>query len=292
MTNSLYPQAQLVKCFDNLNQSLVNLASVIRSSTQPLWIPLTDSEKRSGILPREKAVQLFCDIWYLDGQDGRVTRSCHGLVAADPLILEACTETNKAKMEFRTAIDAIRGQPDEKQWLLGLSQRDSRLKQDLNTKGIGRLHLKQCYRLIPIVNQHPSRAGFNWYNSGRSIKKVTVIEAQKQLAKMGLDKPHIALQYDLLKHLPPQTPLAKVQQQAPLMRANIRFDLEGQCSDRLAMNLSLPLVFAWESKQPFPDHNEPPLQPPEERQRKVRSDRIIEDTAFLPSLRIHRYSTN
>ncbi|OMH25313.1 hypothetical protein BGP75_26040 [Motiliproteus sp. MSK22-1] len=282
----------MTKSYDNLNHSLGRLASVIENSKLPLWVPLTESEKSSEVLPRDKAIQLFCDIWYLDGQDGRVTRSCHGLIAADEQMLEACAKANKAKMEFRSAIDAIRGNPDEKQWLLGLSQRDSQLKQDLNTKGIGRLHLKQCYRLIPTLDQHPTRVGFNWYNSGRSIKKVTVIEVQKQLTKMGLDKPHIALQYDQLKHLPSQTPLAKVQQQAPLMRANIRFDSEDQCSDRQAMNLSLPLVFAWKSKQPFPDHNEPLLQPPEERQRKVRSDRIIEDTPFLPSLRIHRYSKN
>ncbi len=284
-----YPQARLVSDYDTLNRSLQTLAQMIRQSPLPLWLPLTDAEQCAGADAREKAVQLYCDIWYRDGQDGRSTRSCHGLVAATPAILDAADEANRAKQAFRQAVMAIRQQAPDNHWLALLHQRRSDLRRDLNSKGLGRLHLKQCYRQIPVVRQHPARVGFNWYSSGRSIRRLSVEEVSEKLLKMGLDKPHVQLQYERLTHLPPSAPLAQVQQQAPLMRANLRFDHDDAASERNAMNLSLPLLFLWQPGQAFPEHNQPPLQAPALRQRQLRSDCKIEQQPFLPSLRIHRY---
>ncbi|MCW8885123.1 MAG: DNA replication terminus site-binding protein [Motiliproteus sp.] len=289
MNAPLYPQAELLQSFEQLSEQLQDLAVLLRQGDLPVWVPLTRQESELGISPREKAIQLFCDIWYQESGDGRKTRSCHGLIAADPSLIAQCHKVNDAKQRFRKAVQQIRGEAEEKSWLQALNKRDNQLREDLNVKGLGRLHLKQCYRLIPITNQHPHRVGFNWYNSGRSIKKTTVAETVRKLTRAGLDKPHIQLQLQLLNQLQANTPLAQVQQQAPLMRANLRFNESISTEDRNAMNLSLPLVFAWDSSLPFPDYNEPPLTPPVGRSRQVRRDRKIEETAFIPTLRIHRY---
>ncbi len=286
---ALYPQAELIDCYNRLTDSLGALATAIRGSKLPLWVPLTEAEKGTGLTAREKTIQLYCDIWYQDGQDGRLTRSCHGLVAADEEIMALADRVNRHKQAFRQAVATIRKLPDGTDHLAELNQRNQHLREDLNNKGLGRLHLKQCYRLIPCITQHPSRVGFNWYSSGRSIQKITMQAAERQLIKMGLDKPHLRVQYDRLRQLPPGTPLARVQQQAPLMRGNLRIDHQQGDSERNAMNLSLPLLFLQQPSKPFPEYNQPPLQPPRERQRQTRSDRRIEDSPFLPALRIHRY---
>ena len=139
-----------------------------------------------------------------------------------------------------------------------------------------------------MLERTPVRVGFNWYNSGRSIQKITIDQAEKALHKMDIDSPHIKTQLSILGQLKPNTPLAKVQNLAPVMRANVFFDDE-QGLDRLAMNVSLPILFKASKDGKLPDHNIPPLSPPEGRQRAIRSDRRIEDAPIFPSIRVHQY---
>ncbi|MEH6650700.1 MAG: DNA replication terminus site-binding protein [Motiliproteus sp.] len=310
-----YPHAELVSCFNRLTQALSELARQLHASTLPLWLPLTDQEQTDNIDPRNKAIELYCDLWYRDDGDGRRTRSCHGLIAADDQLLAAAVSANQAKTAFRQAIADLKrdlaNSVNNKQAptvlsgiLAHINAPTNSLRQSLGHKGLSRLHLKQCYRLIPTTAQHPVRVGLNWYTSGRSIKRITPKQAQQMLVKMGQDKPHIQLQLDRLNQLSADTPLAQVQQQAPLMRANLSYDLSTayQASDsddsiktqrktlrRQAMNLSLPLLFRYDSRLPFPDHNQPSLTPQAERQRQIRSDCRIQAEPFLPSLRLHLY---
>ncbi len=281
--------------------TLSALAQQLRSSTLPIWVPLTEQEQASSTDPRQKAIELYCDLWHSDGGDGRRTRSCHGLIAADPPLLALAHQANQAKSDFRQALSALKQQlssteqaskltttvkQQTDQIVARLNQRPNALREALGHKGLARLHLKQCYRLIPSTDQHPLRVGLNWYTSGRSIKRFSQQQAQQALARMGLDKPHIQLQIDRLNQLSANTPLAQIQQQAPLMRANLTFD----CAPyRQAMNLSLPLLFGYDPQQPFPEHNDPSLIPQSVRQRQIRSDCRIEAEAFLPSLRLHLY---
>jgi hypothetical protein len=75
------------------------------------------------------------------------------------------------------------------------------------------------------------------------------------------------------------------------MRSNVFFD-DNQTPTRIAMNVSLPILFKAADNGLLPQHNEPELSAPIERKRKVRSDRVIEDHPFLPSIRVHRYINN
>lgn len=296
MNDSAYLHTELVDRFDAMVDTLSRLADQLSSSTLPLWLPLNDQERANGTDPRQKAIELYCDLWHRDGGDGRRTRSCHGLIAADPQLLLLTEQVNQAKTEFRQtlavlkrqlkATDAATTKRQTEQLVERINQRPNALREALGHKGLARLHLKQCYRLIPTVNRQPQRVGLNWYTSGRSIKRFSQQQAQQALVRMGLDKPHIQLQLDRLNQLNANTPLAQVQQQAPLMRANLRFK---QSPFRQAMNLSLPLLFSYDPQQPFPEHNDPSLVPQIERQRQVRSDCRLQPEPFLPSLRLHLY---
>lgn len=279
-----YTHAELVELFEQLGGALMQLTQQLQQSTLPIWVPLTEAEQQARLEPRQKAIELYCDLWHRGDGDGRRTRSCHGLIGADPTLLQQAESVNQLKQALRHCLRSFKQQPGE--LLEPLNQRPSSLRETLGHKGLARLHLKQCYRLIPIADRQPDWVGFNWYTSGRSIKRISAEQAQQKLARMGIDKPHIQVQLAKLATLDANTRLAQVQTQVPLMRANLRFS---QPPLRQAMNLSLPLLFAHDRTRPFPEHNNPCLIPKIERSRRERSDRRIETEPFLPSLRVHRY---
>lgn len=231
------------------------------------------------------------DFWYQDGQDGRATRSYIGLIAADQQILEHVEKVNEAKDDFAGILAKIREHaadliPEIK---AVLPFRHPALHAHLTGQGLARLHLKQCWRAIPVANAPLSRVRLAWYSSGRSIKKLSVRDAEKKLLALDTESPHIRIQLKHLAGIPDSEPLAQVQKQAPLMRANLFFTeplADGR--ERRAMNVALPL-FIPSTDGLLPDHNQPQPTPQEKRTRAKRSDERLEDTPFLPSLRIYRY---
>jgi hypothetical protein len=231
------------------------------------------------------------DFWYQDGQDGRATRSYIGLIAADQQILEHVEKVNEAKDDFAGILAKIREHaadliPEIK---AVLPFRHPALHAHLTGQGLARLHLKQCWRAIPVANAPLSRVRLAWYSSGRSIKKLSVRDAEKKLLALDTESPHIRIQLKHLAGIPDSEPLAQVQKQAPLMRANLFFTeplADGR--ERRAMNVALPL-FIPSTDGLLPDHNQPQPTPQERRTRAKRSDERLEDTPFLPSLRIYRY---
>ncbi|MFY0990161.1 DNA replication terminus site-binding protein [Halomonas sp. C05BenzN] len=231
------------------------------------------------------------DFWYHDGQDGRTTRAHVGLVAAGEALLARVAEVNAAKAAFAALLAQIREQvpgliPEIK---TVLPFRHPALHDHLRGRGLARLHLKQCWRAIPVAEAPVSRVRLAWYASGRSIKRLSVREAEQKLLRLDAEAPHVRIQLRRLAGIPDGEPLAQVQRQAPLMRANLFFrePLEDGRSRR-AMNVALPL-FVPAPDGRLPDHNQPPPHPPEKRLRARRSDERLEDEPLLPSLRVFRY---
>lgn len=231
------------------------------------------------------------DFWYQDGQDGRTTRSYIGLIAADELMLEHVAKVNAAKEDFADILTEIREHaadliPEIK---AVLPFRHPTLHAHLTGQGLARLHLKQCWRALPVANAPLSRVRLAWYSSGRSIKKLSVRDAEKKLLALDVDSPHIRIQLKHLAGIPDSEPLAQVQKQAPLMRANLFFaDPLADGRERRAINVALPL-FIPSADGRLPHHNTPLPKPQEKRTRAKRSDERLEETCFLPSLRVYRY---
>ncbi len=281
--------SHLVQHFDQLVQQTQKLCSQLRQNPYKIWVPLTEIECELGLTPIDKVCHSLQDFWYQDGQDGRETRSSFGLVPATPEQLNLANLINEEKEHFKNKIKQLQ-KTNKSQWLdlrKELGQTHPQLREKLRYSGLSRLHIKQTWRHIPIIDRTPIRAGFNWYQSGRSIQKFTVKQAQDALLNLDTSSDHIQTQLSLLNKLTASTPLAKVQNLAPTMRANLFFDDERP--SRQAMNVSLPIIFKVSESGKLPPHNEPDLSAPTQRSRKVRSDRVIEDHPFLPSIRVHRY---
>ncbi len=283
----------LVIAFDNLALGLSKFCNLLSQQQPRCWVALGEDEQ--NLDPLKKARSYYQDIWYRDQQDGRETRSCYGLVMANEEIISLAQEINSAKDNFKALVQSIQ-KTDKDLWLSQKAQLNTRhitLRNQLHYTGLGRIHLKQLYRHIPILAHRPEKIGFTWYSNGRSIKKLTVSQAETKLLAMGEDKPHIQQQLQKLNTLPEHEILAQIQTQVPVVRANLVYKLLNEKGHtetiRKAMNVSLPLLVPGEASPLLPRFNQIDEQPPAARTRIARSDFKICEDAFLPSLRVHRY---
>lgn len=278
---------QIVSDYENLlnaSQSILQYCRQHNPVTQLLALhnPLAAHLDQGRLLDA-----VFQDYWYQDGQDGRETRSYIGVIMADEALLAHAHALNAAKDAFKHSSTQLQKHHPER-WhdiKAQLNLRHANLRESLYFSGLARLHLKQCWRTLSIIEYPTQRIAFNWYKSGRSIQKITAEDAYKQLLRLDTSSAHIQIQLENVARLPPSTALAKVQNQAPVMRANILGTQAGSVM-REAMNCSLPLIV---SGNQLPEISWPEPEPPVQRSRAKRSDNKLEETPFLPSIRVHRY---
>lgn len=293
MTSNTIQSIDLVAAFDALTLGLADFCKILEQQQPQCWVALGEGEE--SLKPLNKARSFYQDIWYKDQQDGRETRSCYGFIMATEEMVELAQEINTAKDAFKTLVQKIQ-KTDKDFWLSQKAQLNTRhqmLRNQLYYTGLGRIHLKQLYRHIPILPHRPEKIGFTWYSNGRSIKKLTVAQAQTKLLAMGEEKAHIQQQLQKLNTLPEHEILAQIQTQVPVVRANLVYKLKNENGHietvRKAMNVSLPLLVPQENSPLMPSYNQIDEQPPMARTRIARNDFKICEEVFLSSLRVHRY---
>lgn len=284
---------ELVSAYDALTNSLDEFCSALNEHNPTCWVAMSEDEQNIPHL--SKAISYYRDIWYQGEQDGRETRSCYGLVLANDELITLAQKANQLKDEFKTRVQGIQKR-DKDYWLAlkaQLNKRHQNLREKLYFTGLARLHLKQAYRHIPILEQRPEKVGFTWYSNGRSIKKLSVAQAEKKLIAMGEDKLHIQAQLQKLYTMPDSEMLAQIQTQVPLVRANLVYKTLNEKgiseTQRKAMNIALPLLVPADKLPFLPEFNQISAIPPEDRTRLPRNDFKIESDVFLPSLRAYRY---
>ncbi|WP_394165472.1 DNA replication terminus site-binding protein [Neptunomonas phycophila] len=275
----------ITTAFDQFSADLIVFSQQLANSTRPIFLGNPPAPFQTA---KHQAIDLYSNIWHQDNGDGRKTKSYYGLVGCDDTLINSAHQLNASKANLKQAVSILK-QKGLAELNQTLHQRSAIINEALNKQGLGRLHLKQCYRTLPIVESCPDRVRFSWYTSGRSIKKITVKEAIDKLLKMGSDKPHIALQLDKLQRLNSYTPLAQIQSQAPLIRANFAWKTENDQWKRQARNCPLPILIPLAANQNLPECNRLPDKAPTERQRALRADNLIDPEPFIPSLRIHLY---
>mgnify|MGYP005828736607 CR=1 FL=1 len=285
-----YPAYHLIqhleRCFDDLMAALDVLATQYAAQCPPTWMlsPTADSS------PDGFRAALF-DVWHQTGQDGRETRNYLGIVVANDELIDAARHVNIAKDAFHAGLQKIKSTTPKalSDAKAKLTTRHPDVNHVLRKEGLARLHLKQCWRHLPIADAEVAKVRFAWYQSGRSIKRITVRDAEQKLLRLDTDAPHIKVQLRRLAGLPSDEPLAQVQAQAPLMRANLFFNhplADGHT--RRALNVSMPL-FVPNERLGMPDIKAPPTHPQPQRTRATRRDEKLESDVFLPSLRVYRY---
>lgn len=271
--------------FDQLVTTIERAAALYESSHPPTWRFHHAADDPTWLR------EALLDMWHQQGQDGRETRNYIAVIAVHDELIDAFHNINHAKAAISELLTRIKqAHPHAlNEAKSRLPHRHPSINDVLRKSGFARLHLKQCWRHIPIAPAPVSRVRLAWYSSGRSIKRVTVQEAEQKLLQLDSDAPHIRIQLRKLAGIPSSEVLAQVQTQAPLMRANLFFvEPLADGHTRRAHNIAMPLIVpAHEGRLP---HLKAPAEvPPATRTRAKRRDEKLEDTPFLPSLRIFRY---
>lgn len=278
--------SDLKQAFNELTDSLQQLTSHILDERPTHFYPLTPLERQQNPDALIWVADLLADLSYRDGQDGRETRTRHGLILASPTTQAYLLRTNSAKASFADIARTIKKESNAL-WKEHCAQLKPRAgyRSQMMTSGLSRIHLRQCTRRLTLLDEAPLKCGFTWYNNGRSITRLTVNEAEAMLLELGEDKTHIQAQLQTLYQLPSHTRLARMQTLAPNVRANLVFN-----DHRKAVNCPLPLFIPCDSQNGLlPAVKDIPLEPPQGRSRKTREDDQLSETPLLPSLRVYTY---
>lgn len=257
----------------------------------------TNEEALNDSNPRQRAFNMIHQLEYLPLQEPKEIIICAGFLGASEATLEIVRNLNKAKEAFKKAILALKSQKislqDEllnNQFNQSHPQRNSETAKILKKSGLAQLHLKQCYRLLPILPYAPLQIGWTWAHT-RSIKKITVTQAFDKLCQRSqkMQDTGIQMQIKKLTSLPDKTPLAIVQELAPHLRTNIILNNPKGDKKRIMIKGSLPIFYPAHLDTPLP-HFKPPRQKCDKnKDRVLRSDVQLDPVPFLPAIRVHRY---
>ncbi len=296
MLNSEYI-LDVIQSFEALQNALNQLQPLLieKDNKLPAWFQApVDLPTPIGFSDRDAMFGLIRQCEYLDHQKPRDILVGAGIVAASAETLLAIHTLNNAKDRFKAAILALKAAKiptadpylsEHFEQLLGL--RPEITTQTLRKIGLPRLHLKQCYRRIPILPTRPHKVSWTWANT-KAISRINVLQAEQLLVKQGQDA-GILSQLNKLKSLSPDTPLAIVQELAPHLRANIVLPTPTGSTTRIMVKGPVPLFYAFEEHLPLPALRPAGEKQGKDRNRPVRSDVKLDPEPFLPAIRVHRY---
>lgn len=282
-----------VEAFNNLQKKNEDMLTLLNDESSYMELPyqsVFSTINYSGDDNLEKALLAFRDIWYLEEEDGRSTRSYQGVIMGTEKLIDAVHSLNEAKDLFHVAIKYHTG--DSKAALMDFKDevKASHIKrQKLNSLGISRLNLNSCYRHVPVLDEVPVKIGYSLMSNGKSIKKITPEQAIAKLRRLNKTEPdHIKIQIKKLLALPSDTILAQIQKQSPIIKANIVFlDRKETPPKRTMLTRKPPLpIFIPQGPVPTINFINSDFSP---NSRLERLDRTIEEDVFIPSLRIHKY---
>lgn len=268
----------VLTAYSNLQMSLEKVGIAVKAESALLAWVHDDADKPlifGDLGAREKAMALLTQNEYLDSQAPREILVLPGFIGASAETLHLLKELNEVKDRFKKSVLALK-----------VAHKPSQFTQAMHAMGFARLHLKQCYRKVPILKLAPLKMSWTWAHT-KSIKRISIEKAQEMLLKKGEDS-GILLQIQKLSALPSHEKLAIVQELAPHLRANIVLNDENRT--RLMIKGPVPIFFPCDSQTPSPAFKVPQKKSLRDQNRTIRKDVRLDPIPYLPAIRAHRYS--
>lgn len=287
-----YYKIKVLDSYTNLQVAMQNLSLHLASeSHRPAWMQPLAYPTLHHDSPHQAALNLIQQLQYQEGQEGREILIGVGLFGVSQSTFDLLTEINERKSEFKYNILTLKAQDIKTtdEWLalefeaLLHKTRNQETQDTLARTGLSRLHLKQCYRQIPLLQQRPEKVSWSWANT-RSIKKITKHDAIILLRKKGSDE-GIQTQIARIEAMPKDEQLAIIQNLCPHLRTNIVMNSD-EGVKRFMLKGSLPLFYV-DDGQPLPECCPPKLH--KQSGRAQRNDVKLDPQPFAPAIRAHRY---
>lgn len=285
---------EVLDAFFSLTQAISNLCDAINQDSDLIaWVQdhiLFPADVR--VSARQKACAILNQLQYTDDQAPREIIVCAGFVGASKHTLNLAILLNECKDRFKKSVLALKSakispsDPALTEKIHSVLSRSLSTAITLKSAGLSRLHLKQCYRKIPILKDKPCKISWTWAHT-RAINKITVLKAREMLCKKG-DDPGIKIQLQKLNFMSPEEHLAIVQELAPHLRANVVFSKDNVVQ-RMMIKGPIPILFPCDSQTPYPQFTPPSKKCERDQNRSRRSDVRLDPIPFLPAIRAHRY---
>ncbi len=288
-------QKDILDKFSCLNSYLIELNQCISifDKNYPAWLLPPKIMKFETSDHRIIASKFFQQIEFLNVQKPKEILIAPGIFACSKKTYNLIHKINEAKDNFKEAIIKFKKENLKiadadftEQFEKLLKERPSSVATNLKKMGLARLHLKQCYRKIPILNSRPKKVSWTWANT-RSIKKIDIETARKMLLKHKQDE-GILHQLNKLSMLDPSEKLAIVQELAPHLRANI-VTTSADETNRFMLKGTVPIFYLNEECLPLPAYHPPSEKKGKDTNRQVRNDIKLDPVPFLPAIRAHKY---
>jgi hypothetical protein len=293
----------VLEAFSALQEAMqvLNTQVIHCDANLPVWF---SPPPKMGFFPhlseREKVCLYLNQFEYLETQLPKEILVGPGIVAASKDTLCAIENLNQCKQRFKKGMIALKEAHGSLRQIVDfqeaiddfLNKRPSGVARNLQKMGLARLHLKQCYRIIPCFYQKPEKIAWTWANT-RAIRRISVAEADLLLLKQG-EEGRIVWQREKLAQLSHDEPLAIVQELAPHLRANIVFrDTDTAVSTRKMVKGPVPFFYAEQKimqPEPLPRFSPPREKKAKDKERPIRKDVKLDPNVFLPAIRAHRYA--
>ncbi|HAF86957.1 MAG: hypothetical protein CMF38_00510 [Legionellaceae bacterium] len=208
----------------------------------------------------------------------QATYACPGAVGCTHDTMQLITQLNQTKSEFKALIQ---------QFLRVHQYDDTKIIRDLLKKdGHGLIKLKHVYRHIKVIDYHPRRIALGQSRSS-SHRVISIDDAINLLNRTGQGA-HIDIQIKQVQQLPMHSTLVILRKIPAHWVANIstfKDNAEGM-STTVKIKSSLPIFYIHDASLPMPVVEFAKKRSKE----KQRSDKKLEDEAFLPSISAYRYS--
>jgi len=280
-----FKSMDVVNKFNEMIKKIEQLMLSIESNKNKIILPSWQDIPIKSTSPIDLLRYIYSDIWFFSYEDGRETRSYQGVILSNHETIIIAHELNNAKDEFHKSIIDYIGIDKNETKTKEIKKQISKSYQGrkkLSGLSLSRLNLKSCYRKLLIIDESVEKISYCQQTSSLSISKISVNKAMRQLENLEKKGWDVNFQIEKLKKIDCNEILAKIQKQAPIIKANIR--VNGELS--LTRKPSLPIIINCDSKIEINF-----LEPGTEKvKRASRSDKRISDIPFLPTIRIHRYN--
>lgn len=283
--------------FRHLEDAIRELMSSVYDTDSKIIIPEQQVYQYSPLPVRndfDKLKVAVSDLWYRFDEDAVTTRKYVGVVICDHKTMEAVKVVNERKDAFAESVRAMRESTKDLNAFREAMSELCSTREELVKMGMGRVNLNQCYRHIHLFDDMPSKIQYSYSTRERSIRRVTIEEAQMELLSFnkGEQPPHIQIQLEKLAGLRPGTPLAVVRNLSTQIKVNLFYPSAAMDDDKLmpiTRKPGLPIFVLDNGCTPdirFQRKNK------RKEDVKTRDDIRIESECFLPSISCHRYINN
>jgi hypothetical protein len=278
----------LLDAYEVLAAANSALSIAIRNqSDMPRFLPTFSGEEAGEV---DAVVRSLTEIWHLEDGDELLGA---GLICGNNEVVQAVDSLNEAKVAFKKAVDAIRGDDKTNSTLFSLADqqlghdgRGDELREAMRTARIGRLDLLKCYKLIRVMPSSLESLSWTWARTHTKSEPITMEGAEK-MAHQRLSGSNRDAVLGILGNLAPGTQMTRLYKLPNQLRANIVWKEDGE-RKRKPLSISGIVVMPGD-KLPKLVWRDDPGPRTDDEAALTRADSKIDREPYIRALGIHLY---